>query len=62
MPVLAIKGEYDEDFVADYLDLTRELAPSFEKLEVKNTDHWPHFEDPQTVNSAILEFLEKSTP
>jgi pimeloyl-ACP methyl ester carboxylesterase len=61
-PVLVVMGERDPDF-QDATEEARWIADRLagDLLIVPGAGHYPHVEDPQTVNPAVVEFIGRVT-
>lgn len=57
LPVLMISGSEDPSIPSSVRVRMRELIPNLEHYEIKDTGHFPHFEQPEEVISRLLEFL-----
>ena len=59
MPTLLLRGESDGLVSLDYLEAYARLLPNSSVAAIAGTGHVPHLEQPQTLTSAVLEFLER---
>jgi 2-hydroxy-6-oxonona-2,4-dienedioate hydrolase len=57
-PVLLVECPDTVDLSFHLIQQVRELIPHCEVLSVPRTAHWPHFEDPETVNPVAIRFLK----
>jgi 3-oxoadipate enol-lactonase len=56
-PVLFIGGEYDEVFPPPLMEIAQGLIPNSRMVVVAGAGHSVYFEQPETFNQAVLEFL-----
>lgn len=57
-PVLLVWGKQDKDVPFEISDKVRAAIPQARFLPIEDAAHIPHFEHPELVNPAILEFLQ----
>ena len=57
-PVLAIQGYDDEYATMEQIDGIKRLAPQTELLKLENCRHSPHKDQPDTVASAAIKFID----
>ncbi len=58
IPVLLMTGDRSPAFLLRLTDRLEELLPSVERVEIPDSSHAMHEENPPAVNEAILDFLE----
>jgi pimeloyl-ACP methyl ester carboxylesterase len=58
IPALLVWGMRDSAFGPDYLARWRRALPRAETVELSESGHWPHEEEPARVASAIEAFLD----
>lgn len=56
-PALVIASGKDHNEYQSTARQVAEIIPNAEVLEMPHVRHWPHFEDPDTFNAAVLDFL-----
>jgi len=56
-PTLVVASGRDHGEYQSTARRVAELIPDAEVLEMPETKHWPHFEDPEVFNAAALSFL-----
>jgi len=56
-PVLAIRGEQSDVFLAEAADRLKRIAPDAEVVTIAGTGHFPTMEKPNECAEAILEFM-----
>jgi pimeloyl-ACP methyl ester carboxylesterase len=61
-PILAIRGEQSEVFLAEAADRLKRIAPDAEVVRISGTGHFPTMEKPDDCAAAILEFLRRRLP
>lgn len=59
LPVLVVWTDHEPSGDPDDGRRLAGLAPRGEFVLVTNAAHWPQWEDPQTFNAAVLDFLER---
>ncbi|MCY4321929.1 MAG: alpha/beta hydrolase [Bdellovibrionaceae bacterium] len=57
IPILFLRGENSSHFLKEDLEETLRLNPLIKGLEIKNSGHWLHAEQPKDFLKAIEEFL-----
>ena len=58
-PILAIRGEQSDVFLAEAADRLKRIAPVAEVVTIFGTGHFPTMEKPNECAEAILEFLRR---
>ena len=61
-PALVIWGERDPYLRPELADPARRWVPAAAVRRFAELGHWPHLEDPATVNAALLAFLDDVDP
>jgi pimeloyl-ACP methyl ester carboxylesterase len=61
-PVLAIRGEQSDVFLAGAAERLRRLAPDCEVVTIAATGHFPTMEKPEECAEVIREFLRRQLP
>ena len=56
-PALVVASGKDHNEYQSTAHKVAALIPDSRVLEMPHVRHWPHFEDPQTFNDAVLSFL-----
>ncbi len=56
-PVLVVDSLKDRPLFRKTASHLVELLPNATRLEIDNVGHWPQFEDPETYNTAAINFL-----
>jgi 2-hydroxy-6-oxonona-2,4-dienedioate hydrolase len=59
VPTLVVASGRDHGEYQSTARRVAELIPDARVLEMPETKHWPHFEDPDVFNAAALEFLRQ---
>jgi pimeloyl-ACP methyl ester carboxylesterase len=62
LPVLIIRGEFDETITPEALSAIRHVLPEADFLPVPKAGHLPHYEQPDMVNADLIAFMEKTGP
>lgn len=62
VPVLMIRGEKDQTFIDDILDLMSQYAGEFTIVRVPEAAHWTPMERPQKANDAVERFVAAVDP
>lgn len=57
MPVLFIGGEHDEVMPVSLMQYAQELIPNSRMVVMPGASHSPFFEQPETFNQIVLDFL-----
>lgn len=60
MPVLFIRGEHSDDFPKDEYLKVLDINPRVKGVEIANSGHWVHFDQPKAFIDAIKHFLHDS--
>ncbi len=58
LPVLLVWGDQDQTISRDQIEVLRAILPDMDLLIVENAGHLPHYEQPEVVNPALIDFLE----
>lgn len=58
-PTLLMRGEFSKDLPRDVFDKMLQLNNRIEGLEIKNSGHWIHSEQPERFIQALEEFLSR---
>ena len=58
MPLLLAWGELDPWIRPVYADIIQKIYPECERVNI-NAGHCPHDEAPESVNAAIISFMDK---
>lgn len=56
LPVLIMRGEEDQTISEEAINLLREMVPNHRFIEIEEAGHVPHYEQPQAVNAALIDF------
>jgi esterase len=59
MPTLFIRGERSEDFPRPEFEKVLQTNSKIEGVEIANSGHWVHFDQPQAFQDAVLTFLRR---
>ena len=57
VPTLYLWGEYNPGSSVRSAARAAELTPDAELVVIDDTAHWPQWEDPDSFDQAVLEFL-----
>jgi pimeloyl-ACP methyl ester carboxylesterase len=58
-PVMVVASGKDLGVYQDTATSIAKLIPNAELFEMPGVRHWPHFEDPESFNPAVIEFLTR---
>jgi esterase len=58
MPTLIVRGENSEEFPKEVFEKIGLVNPKIERVEIKNSGHWVHFDQPDEFIRVLQEFLE----
>jgi pimeloyl-ACP methyl ester carboxylesterase len=58
-PVLVIAHVDSPDLYLETAEKIMDLLPMAQRVDMRKTSHWSHFEDPQTFNKLAIEFLQQ---
>jgi pimeloyl-ACP methyl ester carboxylesterase len=58
-PTLVIWGDGDPYVPARYADVQRSFFPRAETIVLRGSGHWPYFDEPDAVTSAVVAFLKR---
>jgi pimeloyl-ACP methyl ester carboxylesterase len=61
MPVLLLIGDHDIIIKGKSIEKAKELLPHSETSIIKNAGHFLSFDQSETINSRILDFLNQTT-
>jgi len=59
VPTLIVTGERTAAAMHPLMDRLQELLPNVERVAVPNASHFMHEDNPQVLNKAILDFLDR---
>lgn len=62
LPVLIIRGEYDQTITLEALTAILLVLPQAGFTPVPEAGHLPHYEQPDLVNPVIIDFMESTGP
>jgi pimeloyl-ACP methyl ester carboxylesterase len=62
LPMLLLWGTQDQTIPAADIELLRSIIPGIEFYAIDSAGHLPHYEQPQTVNPILIDFLSKNRP
>lgn len=60
LPVMLIKAQNSPKWLRAIVDTLQKNIPNAQTVDVSNSCHFPHFENPSEFNSSLLSFLKKS--
>jgi pimeloyl-ACP methyl ester carboxylesterase len=60
LPVLLIKSQNGPKWLRAIVDVLQKNIPDAASIDVSGSCHFPHFENPDEFNSAVLAFLKKN--
>jgi pimeloyl-ACP methyl ester carboxylesterase len=58
-PVLVIWGDQDPYLGAEWAEPRRQWVPDLRIERLRDAGHWPHIDQPERVNSMLLEFMQQ---
>jgi pimeloyl-ACP methyl ester carboxylesterase len=58
-PALVIAHVDSPDLYLETAEKIMDLLPMAQRVDMRKTSHWSHFEDPQTFNKLAIEFLQQ---
>lgn len=61
MPTLFLRGERSSHFLKEDMEQTLTLNPLIQGVEIKNSGHWIHAEQPQEFIKAVKIFLKQNS-
>ena len=59
IPTLFIRGDRSEDFPKEEFDRTLQINPQVQGVEIANSGHWVHFDQPEAFISALKNFFSQ---
>lgn len=60
VPTLVVRGERSQDLTPEIFTKMQTMSPLIEGVEIPNSGHWIHFEQPQVFIKILKDFLSKA--
>lgn len=60
MPVLIVRGEHSNDLPRPIFDRMLKILPTAEGVEIPESGHWVHFDQPEAFIRVLKEFFHKT--
>ncbi len=59
IPTLVVRGDRSEDLTHEIFTKMQTMSPLIQGVEIPDSGHWIHFEQPQAFTKALKDFLSK---